>query len=164
MCAMPIVTHKEPEESIEAALCALLSANCSIPVEGAMTPASDGCVKRASADTFVSVFVDQSSQDMDFKGPRVPHSYSARIIVHYALADDCGGSEWRDECRVVRAVLESLTGDGCADLGADGFACDAFVVDSTTTSFEAGDNPTNVKTYTATVRGRTINNTTTEAE
>ena len=73
------------------------------------------------------------------------------------MADDPNAAKFRDECRRVRAALLSLTGDDCANLGADGFACDEFMIDSTSTTFEGGDNPCNVKTYSATVKGRIIN-------
>ena len=146
--------EREPEEAVEAALCALLASVCTIEVEGALTPASEGTVKSLSVDTFVSVVVDQQSQDMDFVGRRVPHTYRAQIAVRYSCADDENAAKFRDECRRVRSALVSLTGDNCTNLGADGFSCDAFVIDSTSTSFEGGENPCNVKTYSATLKGR----------
>ena len=150
----------EPEETIESTLVALLADAVDIHVEGVLAPAEDGEVKRLSADTVMTVAVDQTSQDGDYRGPRVPHTYSARVAVHYAIADDANGSDFRDTCRVVRGVLSTLTGDGCGSVSSSSFACDAFVLDSSTTTFEGGDNPVNTKTYTATLKGRVI---TTEA-
>ena len=147
----------EPEERIEAALVASLTAHCTVAVEGAMTPSDAGSVRAFDCDTFVSVVVDQQSQDLDFRGPRVPHTYRAQVTVRYSIADDPNAAKFRDECRRVRSVLTALTGDGCLDLGADGFACDEFMVDSTSTTFEGGENPCNVKSYTATLRGRVTN-------
>ena len=147
----------EPEERIEAAIVAILATHCTVAVEGAMTPSDAGSVRAFDCDTFVSVVVDQQSQDLDFRGNRVPHTYRAQITVRYSIVDDPNAAKFRDECRRVRAALISLTGDDCANLGADGFACDEFMVDSTSTIFEGGDNPCNVKTYSATVKGRIIN-------
>ena len=147
----------EPEERIEAAIVAILAAHCTVAVEGAMTPSDAGSVRAFDCDTFVSVVVDQQSQDLDFRGPRVPHTYRAQVTVRYSIADDPSAAKFREECRRVRAALLSLTGDDCVDLGADGFACDEFMVDSTSTTFEGGENPCNVKSYTATLRGRVTN-------
>lgn len=148
----------EPEERIEAALVAILAAHCTVAVEGALTPADDGIVRTIDDDSIVSVVVDQQSQDLDFRGPRVPHTYRAQVSVRYSMADDPSAAKFREECRRVRAALLSLTGDDCANLGADRFACDEFMIDSTSTTFEGGDNPCNIKTYSATVKGRIINN------
>ena len=153
----------EPEEAVEAALVSRLTAAVTIPVEGVMTTAASGEVKRLTADTFLSVAIDLASQDLDFCGPRVPCTFTARVTVHYALADDPNAAAFRDTCRATRAALLALTGDGCDDLGASGFACDAFILDSTSTSFEAGENPTNTKTYSATIKGRITNTNETEA-
>lgn len=147
----------EPEERIEAALVAILAAHCTVAVEGALTPADDGSVRTIDDDSLVSVVVDQQSQDLDFRGNRVPHTYRAQVSIRYSMADDPNAAKFREECRRVRAALLSLTGDDCANLGADGFACDKFMIDSTSTTFEGGDNPCNVKTYSATVKGRIIN-------
>lgn len=147
----------EPEERIEAAIVAILAAHCTVAVEGALTPSDEGSVRTIGDDSLVSVVVDQQSQDLDFRGPRVPHTYRAQVSIHYSMADDPNAAKFREECRRVRAALLSLTGDDCANLGADGFACDEFMVDSTSTIFEGGDNPCNVKTYSATVKGRIIN-------
>ena len=147
----------EPEERIEAALVAILATHCTVAIEGALTPSDEGSVRTIDDDSLVSVVVDQQSQDLDFRGPRVPHTYRAQVNVRYSMADDPNAAKFRDECRRVRAALLSLTGDDCANLGADGFACDEFMIDSTSTTFEGGDNPCNVKTYSATVKGRIIN-------
>ena len=147
----------EPEERIEAALVAILAAHCTVAIEGALTPSDEGSVRTIDDDSLVSVVVDQQSQDLDFRGPRVPHTYRAQVSVRYSMADDPNAAKFREECRRVRAALLSLTGDDCANLGADGFACDEFMIDSTSTTFEGGDNPCNVKTYSATVKGRIIN-------
>ena len=147
----------EPEERIEAALVAILATHCTVAVEGALTPSDEGSVRTIDDDSLVSVVVDQQSQDLDFRGPRVPHTYRAQVNVRYSMADDPNAAKFRDECRRVRAALLSLTGDDCANLGADGFACDEFMIDSTSTTFEGGDNPCNIKTYSATVKGRIIN-------
>ena len=147
----------EPEERIEAALVAILATHCTVVVEGALTPANEGSVRTIGDDSLVSVVVDQQSQDLDFRGNRVPHTYRAQVSVRYSMADDPNAAKFREECRRVRAALLSLTGDDCANLGADGFACDEFMIDSTSTTFEGGDNPCNIKTYSATVKGRIIN-------
>ena len=147
----------EPEERIEAAIVAILAAHCTVAVEGALTPSDEGSVRTIDDDSLVSVVVDQQSQDLDFRGPRVPHTYRAQVSIHYSMADDPSAAKFREECRRVRAALLSLTGDDCVDLGADGFACDEFMVDSTSTTFEGGENPCNVKSYTATLRGRVTN-------
>ena len=147
----------EPEERIEAALVAILATHCTVAIEGALTPSDEGSVRTIDDDSLVSVVVDQQSQDLDFRGPRVPHTYRAQVSIRYSMADDPNAAKFREECRRVRAALLSLTGDDCANLGADGFACDEFMIDSTSTTFEGGDNPCNVKTYSATVKGRIIN-------
>lgn len=147
----------EPEERIEAAIVAILAAHCTVAVEGALTPSYEGTARTIDGDSLVSVVVDQASQDLDFRGPRVPHTYRAQVSVRYSMADDPSAAKFREECRRVRAALLSLTGDDCANLGAAGFACDEFMIDSTSTTFEGGDNPCNVKTYSATVKGRIIN-------
>lgn len=147
----------EPEERIEAALVAILATHCTVAVEGALTPSDEGSVRTIDDDSIVSVVVDQQSQDLDFRGPRVPHTYRAQVSVRYSMADDPSAAKFREECRRVRAALLSLTGDDCKNLGAAGFACDEFMIDSTSTTFEGGDNPCNIKTYSATVKGRIIN-------
>ena len=147
----------EPEERIEAALVAILATHCTVAVEGALTPSDEGSVRTIDDDSLVSVVVDQQSQDLDFRGNRVPHTYRAQVSIRYSMADDPNAAKFREECRRVRSALLELTGDDCVDLGADGFACDEFMIDSTSTTFEGGDNPCNIKTYSATVKGRIIN-------
>lgn len=145
----------EPEEVIEARLVALLSeAVPSMDVVGALTPAPDGGQKN-SPDTYVSVFADVASQDLDFRGGGVPFAYSVRVTVHYACADDPTGAGFRDACRAVRSALLPLLGDGCAALGGGGFSCDAFTLDSTSTALDAdADVGGMAKTYNATAKGR----------
>ena len=147
----------EPEERIEAALVAILATHCTVAIEGALKPSGEGSVRTIDDDSLVSVVVDQQSQDLDFRGNRVPHTYRAQVSIRYSMADDPNAAKFREECRRVRAALLSLTGDDCANLGAAGFACDEFMIDSTSTTFEGGDNPCNIKTYSATVKGRIIN-------
>ena len=147
----------EPEERIEAALVAILATHCTVAVEGALMPADEGSVRTIDDDSLVSVVVDQQSQDLDFRGPCVPYTYRAQVSVRYSMADDPSAEKFREECRRVRAALLSLTGDYCKNLGAAGFACDKFMIDSTSITFEGGDNPCNIKTYSATVKGRIIN-------
>lgn len=146
--------YREPEEILEQSLAAALSSAVAIPVEGAITPATAGTVKRLSSDTFVSVVVDLASQDGDITEPVTFLTLNVSVSVHFALADDASGTAFRDECRRVRAALVALTGKGCAALNADGLAVDGFILATTATTFEGGDNPTNVKTYTATASCR----------
>ena len=54
--------------------------------------------QKLSPDTYVSVFADVASQNLDWKGPGVPCSYSVRVVVHYANADDKSGAGFRDAC------------------------------------------------------------------
>ena len=145
----------EPEEIIEAKLVALLAAALpDVDVIGALSPVPEG-EQKFSPDTYVSVFADVASQDLDWKGPGVPCTYAVRVVVHYANADDKSGAGFRDSCRAVRAALAPFLGDGCAALDGDGFSCDAFMLDSTNTSQDfAADFGGMVKTYNATVNGR----------
>lgn len=145
---------KEPEEIVEARLIALVAAALpGVKVVGALSPV-DG-VERTVADTSVSIFVDLAEQSLDFTGPNLPIALSARVSVHFANADDASGAGFRDTCRAVRAALLPLLGDGCAALDADGFECDAFTLDATSTAFDAdADVGGMAKTYTATVKGR----------
>lgn len=145
----------ESEEVIEAKLVALLAAALpDVDVIGALSPVPEG-EQKLSPDTYVSVFADVASQDIDWKGPGVPCTYSVRVVVHYADADDKSGAGFRDSCRAVRAALAPLLGDGCAALDGDGFSCGAFTLDSTNTSQDfAADSGGMVKTYNATVNGR----------
>lgn len=145
----------EPEEIIEARLVALLSdALPSVDVIGALSPVPEG-EQKLSPDTYVAVFADVASQDIDWQGPGVPFTYSVRVAVHYANADSACGAGFRDACRAVRSALAGLLGDRCAALDGDGFECDAFTLDSTNTSQDfAADSGGMVKTYNATVNGR----------
>lgn len=145
----------EPEETIEAKIVALLSgAISSVDVIGALSPVPEGEQKN-SPDTYISVFADVASQDIDWIGPNVPFSFSLKITVHYANADDATGVGFRDACRSVRAVLSSLLGDQCATLDGDGFSCDSFTLGSTSTALDASaENGGLAKTYYASLSGR----------
>ena len=145
----------EPEEIIENSLVERLhEAVPSIDVLGALTPTSDGEQKR-SPDTYISVFADVASQDLDWEGPGVPFTYAVRVAVHVAFADDKTCALFRDTCRAVRGALAALTGDGCSGIDADGFSCDAFVLGSTETSQDmAAETGGMSKVYNATVTGR----------
>ena len=148
---------KEPEEIIESQLLTILAAAVpELDTIGALTPCEVGEMK-LSEHSNMSVFVDLSSQDLDFKGPGTPCHYTVRIVVNVASDDDKDGSLFRDATRRVRAALLALTGDECAALDSDGFACAAFVLDSTQTSIDAADGSGAMsKTYNATVAGRYI--------
>lgn len=148
---------KEPEEIVEAKLLDLLSNYVTgADIIGALSPTPEGEEKLA-ADTHIDVFVDQSAQGIDWKGPGVPCTYSVRVAVHYARADDKTGEGFRNVCRCVRTALSALLGDGCAALDGEGFYCDAFTLDSTSTSPDfASDEGGMSKTYNATVAGRYI--------
>ena len=146
---------KEPEEIIEARMIELVqSALPDVDVIGALSPVPDGEQKQ-SPDTYVSVFVDLSSQNLDWRGAKVPCTFSARITVHYANADDATGCAFRDTCRSVRSALFALAGDACVGLNADGFKCDQFILDSTSTALDQElDSGGMAKTYNATIIGR----------
>lgn len=148
----------EPEEIIEARIVVLLQETAEdVDVLGALSPVPDGEQKH-SPDTYVSVFVDLASQNLDWRGAGVPCSYSIRVTVHFANADDATGAGFRDTCRKVRRALYALTGDGCMGLDAEGFSCDAFVLDSTSTAIDQeSENGGMAKTYNATVTGRFTN-------
>lgn len=155
---------KEPEEIIEAQLVAALSAAVpSVDVIGALLPAPEG-EEKVSPGTYISVFADVAGQGLDFTGPNVPFSFSVRVTVHWALADDARGASFRDTCRSVRGALSAFLGDDCAALSAEGFACDAFTLDSTTTSFDTDAAGGWAKAYSATVNGRFTTETTTNEE
>ena len=147
----------EPEETIEANLSALLAAATpDFDVVGALRPAPDGVEKLAPLSR-IGVAADLASQDLDWIGPGCPCTYTVRVSLCVAFADDKTGSRFRDTCRILRSVLTTLTGDGCAALDGDGFSCDAFLLDSTQTSVESlGDGEGSFKSYTATVKGRFI--------
>lgn len=156
---------KEPEEIIEAQLVAALSAAVpGMDVIGALAPAPEGEEKN-SPDTYISVFADVGGQQLDFTGPNVPFSFSVRVTVHFALADDARGAFFRDTCRAVRGALNAFLGDGCEALSADGFKCDAFTLDSTLTSYDPDAAAGGwAKAYNATVNGRFTTETTTNEE
>lgn len=145
---------KEPEEIVEARIVALLSAALpSVQVVGALTPVAEN--PKTAGDTSVSVFVDLAEQPLDLTGPNVPLVLSVRATVHFANADEATGAGFRDLCRTVRSALLPLLGDGCAALDGDGWSCDAFVLGSTSTSFDADAELGGMaKTYNATVSGR----------
>lgn len=149
--------NPEPEETIEANAVALLdAANLDFAVVGALAPAPDGVEKLAPLSR-VDVTADVASQNMDWIGPGCPCTYTLRVAVQVAFADDKNGALFRDTCRKVRGVLSSLTGDGCAALSGDGFTCDSLLLDTTnTTGVAAGDGVSNYKLYSATVTGRFI--------
>lgn len=146
----------EPEEIIEARMIALLSvALPHMDVIGALSPVPEG-EQKMSPDTYVSVFADVAEQRIDSEAPGMPFSYSLRVTVHYAQADDACGAGFRDACRAVRTVLCGLLGDGCDALSGGGFECDAFVLGTTATQLDvAAENGGMAKTYNATIEGRT---------
>ena len=145
---------KEPEEIVEARVVALIAAAMpSVQVVGALSPVEED--QKIVEDTSVSVFVDLAEQSLDFRGPNVPLVLSVRATVHFANSDEATGAGFRDACRALRAALLPLLGDGCAALDGDGFSCDAFILNSTATSFDADAELGGMaKTYTATVNGR----------
>ena len=148
----------ETEEIIEAGIVAALRA-AEVPLEviGALTPESDDVEKTATLSQ-IGVTVDTASQELDWQGPNLPCTYTARISVRVVFSDDKTGTLFRAACRAVRGVLQSFTGDQCAALSADGFTCDGFMLDNTQTALETiGDGEGATKTYVATVRGRTNN-------
>lgn len=145
----------EPEEVIEKAIMLRLASAglVGVSVEGYLTPSLEN-VRKTVQPSFVSVSVDQSSQILDWRGPS-PCTWTARISLHVCYADDKDGINFRANARSVRSSLHGLLGDGCSSLDGDGFACDAFVLDSTSTSFDSStEDGANVKTYTATISGR----------
>ena len=146
----------ETEEIIEAGLVAALRA-ADVPLEviGALTPAEEEVEKTASLSQ-IGVTVDTASQELDWQGPHLPCTYTARIAVHVAFSDDKTGTLFRDTCRAVRGVIQSLIGDQCTGLSADGFTCDGFILENTQTALETiGDGEGCTKSYVMTVKGRT---------
>lgn len=146
---------KETEEIIEARLIELLSERIAdIEILGALSPALEGEVK-SSPDTHIDVIVDLAGQDMDWRSS--PCVYTATVTLHYSNAEDSSGVGFRDACRFIRSVFRSLMGDGCSGLSSDGFECDALTLDSTSTSVdqESEYGGGMIKTYTATIHGRT---------
>ncbi len=145
----------EPEEIIEARLVALASE--ALPgwdVIGTLAAVPEGELKELP-DTRVTVAVDVASQELDWTGPGIPRTYSARVAVRCSDADDRTGKVFRDACRAMRAAMRQLLGDGCAAMDGNGFACDSFVLGSTETQQDSSaDSGGMRKTYTATVTGR----------
>ena len=78
----------ETEEIIEAGIVAALRA-AEVPLEviGALTPESDDVEKTATLSQ-IGVTVDTASQELDWQGPNLPCTYTARISVHLAFKDD----------------------------------------------------------------------------
>ena len=147
----------EPEEVIETKVVDILdAANPGFAVIGALEPSAEGTEKVAPL-SHIGVFADLATQDLDWKGPGCPCSYSVRVAVRVAFADDKSGAKFRAACRAVRGALAALTGDGCTALDGDGFNCDAFLLDTTATTLGSiGDGEDQYKTYTATIHGRFI--------
>ena len=157
---------REPEEIIEAALVETLSSALSAAslttaapaVLGALSPVAEGAVKSAD-DSFVSVFVDLTEQPLDWIGATIPLTFSARVVVHFANADEPSGEGFRNLCRAVRSALLPLLGDGCENLTTTLFACDSVTLDNTSTSLDADAESGGLsKTYTLSIAGRVINN------
>lgn len=151
----PLPGPIEPEEIIEARLTELIAA--AMPgwdVIGALAAAPEGRMKELP-DTRVTVAVDVASQDLDWTGPGIPRTYTARVAVRCSNADDVTGGMFRDACRTVRDALRGLLGDGCAAMDAGGFSCDAFMLSGTETAQDlSADSGGSTKTYNATVTGR----------
>ena len=145
----------EPEDIIESKLLAALSSALpDMHFIGGLSPVAE-YEQKLSADTFVSVVVDLTSQDLDWQGPGEPRTWSVRVNVRFNASDDSSGNGFRDTCRAVRGVLAACLGDDCAALDGDGFSCDGFTLDSTATDFMGdADSGTFAKTYNATVKGR----------
>ena len=148
---------KEPEEILEDRMAAALAAAVpAMDVVGALAPAPDG-EQKLSPDSYISVFADVASQDLDWESPAVPCTYSVRIGVHVATADDKTGTLFRDTCRAVRDVIRAFSGDNCHTLDTDGFKCDSLVLDTTETQQDlASETGGMAKIYNATVAGRYI--------
>lgn len=155
----------EPEEIIEANIvAALVEADTPLEVVGALAAVEPGKEKVAPL-SYVGVAVDVTDQDIDWVGPGCPFTYSARISVRVAFCDDKTGMLFRDTARVVRGAISALLGDGCSALDGNGFSCDEFKIDSTSTVLETmGDGEGMSKSYTVTVRGRYNPNNNNETE
>ena len=124
----------EPEEILETKIVAdIAAANTGVDVLGALSPVPDG-EQKLSPDSYISVFADVASQLLDWSGPNLPRTFSVRVTVHVADADDKDHTLFRDACRAVRGVLKTYLGDGCDSLSADGLSVDGFILDSTATS------------------------------
>ena len=146
----------EPEEIIESRLVELLVAAVpGIAVVGMLAPSAPGTEKTAP-DTRIAVTVDLGGQQLDWKGPG-PFEFSIAVAVRFAEPDDPSGVIFRDTCRAVRGVLDSLLGDDCARLNTGGFECDSFMLGATSTTRESvDDSAVMAKTYPATVIGRFV--------
>ena len=145
----------EPEEILETKIVAdLVVANTGVDVLGALSPAPEG-EQKLSPDSYISVFADVASQLLDWSGPNLPRTFSVRVTVHVADADDKTHTLFRDACRRVRHVLKTYLGDGCANLSADGLEVDSFILDTTETSLDAASDVGGMrKSYNATVTAR----------
>lgn len=145
----------EPEEILEAKIVAdLANAAPGVDVIGALSPAPEG-TEKASPDSYISVFADVASQLIDWSGPNLPRTFSVRVTVHVADADDKTHTLFRDACRAVRGVLKTYLGDGCDSLSADGLSVDGFSLDTTETSLDASSETGGMaKSYNATVTAR----------
>jgi len=144
----------EPEEIIEASIVALVAANSTIPVFGMLTPSADGTEKTAP-DTSIDVAADVSAQSFDSRIPNVPFTFSVRITVRAAGADDATGNTFRTACRGVRGTIAAILGDGCTAVSADGFTCDGVILENTTTGTDAdAKNGGWYKIYSLSVTGR----------
>lgn len=149
---------KEPEEIIEELMVEVLSnALPDIDTIGALSPVPEGEQKK-SADTYIAVFVDFEEPLNAYKSPLMPCTYSLRITVHYANADDATGAEFRDTCRAVRNVITSFCGDKCVNMNGNGFECDDFGLTNTQTALDQDADIGGIaKTYTVSLTGRITN-------
>ncbi len=162
---------REPEEIVEAALLDVLSTACLdaqanplAAVIGALSPVSQGAVK-AAHDSFISVFVDLTDQPLDWLNDYIPLVFSARVVVHFATADEPSGEGFRDLCRRVRFALNPLLGDGCSTLNTADFSCDLFKIESTSTALDTDvESGGMTKTYNVSIAGRVICNNKNESE
>lgn len=122
-----------------------------IPVLGVL----ESCLEQTDTkDSYIYVKVDQSSQDLDYVGYHIPHTYTVTIGVRMSQADSFKGKDFVMVCRQVRSYINSFLGDGCESLSTDNFDCDSCMLESTSTEFEGGEDPTNVKTYNLKIVGR----------
>lgn len=70
--------------------------SCDYPILGVMQSCIDGIDVH---DSYVYIKVDQKSQDMDYVGYTVPHTYTVTIGVHVAQADSRSGYTYVTLCR-----------------------------------------------------------------
>lgn len=145
----------EPEEILEAKIVAdIANAAPGVDVLGALSAAPEG-EQKLSPDSYISVFADVASQLLDWSGPNLPRTFSVRVTVHVADADDKTHTLFRDACRAVRGVLKTYLGDGCEALTADGLSVDGFSLDTTETAQDASSDVGGMaKSYNATVTAR----------